>query len=131
MFDKIRNEVRLSTDDKDCIAKFADLFITCSLKDIRTEQRAKEVQVHHHTRCCRKKNVKCRFFYPKFPTLRTIISVPFYHHDGSEEDQKEKLKFSNLVLKKVSDVLEDEDIMNSLYLVGQKEIDEFNKWPNG
>ena len=62
-----------------CIAEFADLVITCPLKDFKTEERIRAVQIYHHTKCYRKKSVACRFFYQKFPTRRTIIYVPFYH----------------------------------------------------
>ena len=88
LFDKIRNEEILSQKDKLYLAKFADLIITCTLKDIRTKDLVRDAQIHHHTLCCQKNGMKCRFFFPKFPTRRTIIAVPVYHlglNDGNKK----------------------------------------------
>ena len=61
-FEKIRNEEILNEREREVISEFADLFITCSLKDPRTKKIVEEVQIHHHTRACRKYCPKCRFF---------------------------------------------------------------------
>ena len=37
---------------------------------------AKEVNVHHHTRTCKKYDQHCRFNYPRFPFHETIIAQP-------------------------------------------------------
>ena len=61
---KIQNEEILKPQDKISLARFADLFITCSLKDNETKEIVEEVQKHHHTRACRKYGSKCRFYFP-------------------------------------------------------------------
>ena len=39
---------------------------------------AEEVNVHHHTKTCRKYNETCRFNYPRFPSHKTIIAQPVF-----------------------------------------------------
>ena len=53
-FKKIRNEDILDSEDEDCLSSFADRFITCTLKDYKTKTIVEEVQIHHHTKACRK-----------------------------------------------------------------------------
>ena len=60
-FVKIRNEETIGEDDKNIIAAFADRSITCSLKNAKTKHIVEEVQMHHHTKACRKYCTKCRF----------------------------------------------------------------------
>ena len=125
LFDKIRNEEILTDEDKLYLAQFADLFITCTLKDIRTEGIVRDVQMHHHTKCCRKNGLNCRFYFPKFPTRRTIIAVPIYNLGLNEEEKKETLKKSERILKKVSEILQDDDLMKDLCTIGQDKINEY------
>ena len=126
-FEKIRNEEILNKTERNVIADFADLFITCSLKDPKTKKIVEEVQIHHHTHTCRKYCPKCRFYFPRFPSLKTIVSVPFQKLEGDREQQLDRLQKSNDTLKLVSKVLEDEDEMEELI---QFEIDEINKYVN-
>ena len=37
---------------------------------------AQTVNKHHHTKACRKHKTKCRFYYPKFPSTKTLFSIP-------------------------------------------------------
>ena len=124
-FEKIRNEETLEPNEKEIIAQFADLFITCSLKDPRTRKIVEEVQIHHHTKACRKYCPICRFFFPRFPSLNTIVSVPFHKLPGSREEQLEKLEKSKAVLKKVSNVLENEETMDELIQIDMREIEDY------
>ena len=74
------------------VITFADRFTTCTLNEhslaARTDdetlkERAadvidivKKVNVHKHTKSCRKYASLCRFRFPKFPMWRTILSKP-------------------------------------------------------
>ena len=122
LFDKIRHEDILDPDEKQCLSNFADQFITCSLKDVRTEDIVRDVQIHNHTKCCRKSGHKCRFFFPKFPSIRTIISVPIHQLNLNEEEKKKTLERSTLTLKKVFNILEDDVTMEELAKIGQEDI---------
>ena len=131
-FEKIRNDEELEPIDKLCIAEFADEFITCSLKDIRTEKIVRLVQMHHHTFTCKKCGPNCWFYYPRFPSLRTIVSVPFNKVKGkTKEEQTEELKKSKEVLGQVQEILEDEEIMEELATIGAVEIEDYKQFQKG
>ena len=126
-FTKIKNEEILLDADKDCIAEFADLFIKCSLKNPKTKAIVEEVQMHHHTHSCRKYCDKCRFYYPRFPSLRTIVSVPFnkFKINESLEVQAERMTRAKVILKKVSNILEDDEVMAKLQEIEVEEINDY------
>ena len=72
--EKIKNEEKLNDIEKKALAEFADLFISCSLKNPSTERIVRAVNIHFHTKTCRKYCPKCRFYFPRFPSLKTLIS---------------------------------------------------------
>ena len=73
---------------------------------------AQEVNKHHHTKTCRKHDTSCRFGYPRFPSSYTIIVEPCKEKD--QEKRKEKLTKNRLVLRKVKEVLEDEESISQI-----------------
>ena len=99
-FGKIKEEKTLDPLDKKAIAEFADGSITCTLKDFRTLDIVKEVQTHSHTKACRKYSSSCRFMFPRFPTLQTIVTVPYKKLSDSKEEQSKILENSQNILKK-------------------------------
>ena len=56
--------------DKDKLPDFIDSIISCSTEgdDSEVNKIVSEVQKHHHTRSCLKKNNVCRFGFPKHTT---------------------------------------------------------------
>ena len=124
-FDKIKENLNLSTPDKDVLAEFADLSITCSLKDYKTKNIVEEVQIHNHTKACKKYSTNCRFSFPRFPSLRTIIAVPYTKMPGDQQEQKQMLEKSKSVLKKVFDTLNDEVLLKTLVNEDQGLIDKY------
>ena len=82
------NETFTVTDMK-ILIKFADASICSStnIDDIKSfgvsdslaeqiKQRVKKFNVHKHSKSCQKFNNKCRFYFPKFPSIVTLISRP-------------------------------------------------------
>ena len=63
-------------DEENAISLFVNKFISCSLFQPRSRKIAREVQRHHHTFSCRKAGSRCRFHFPRLPSLRTILSKP-------------------------------------------------------
>ena len=59
--DNIKEEQDVTPTQKAAIEEFADLFITCSLKDKETRDIVKAVNFHHHTKTRRKYGCPCRF----------------------------------------------------------------------
>ena len=75
-FDTFGEEKQLDGKLEKIITKYIDKFITVSLKNPRTKNIVKEVNVHHHTKACRKFGHKnCRFQFPKFPSCETLIAT--------------------------------------------------------
>ena len=76
-FQKLREDVVLSSEEKEAISKFTDLFITCSTNPHifkkRTIDIAKAVNHHHCTRSCKKYEDKCRFDFPKLHLKSTLV----------------------------------------------------------
>ena len=107
------------------MAEFADHFITCSLKDPRTEKIVRAVNMHNHTKTCRKYNTKCRFLFPRYPSLRTIIAEPVKLISSSTEEQKKILKQCKDTLEKVKKVLEDDDQMEDICKTQESEIEAY------
>ena len=73
-FNKLRDDVRLSNEEREAIAKLTDIFVTCSLnpdtihedKDIgrKIVQIIKEVNCHRCTNPCEKYGDKCKYGFP-------------------------------------------------------------------
>ena len=78
------------------------------------------VNTHNHTKTCRKGHPKCRFRYPKFPIWVTILVKPYPPCEFDEEREK-NLKYFADTLSKVKEVLEDEEIIDSLMTNYDKE----------
>ena len=126
-FKKIKADEPLNNIEKKSLAEFADKFISCSLKDPKTEEIVKLVNMHHHTKTCRKYGCTCRFHYPRFPTLKTIISVPVRLEAVSVEAQEQKLVDSKKLLDKVKKVLENKEEMEELSKINAEEIEQYKQ----
>ena len=69
-----------------------------------------QVQIHHHTKTCRKYGSKCRFNFPKFPSEQTIIAQPLCEDDfPTLLDMHKYQKDLESILTKVRHVLENLD----------------------
>lgn len=73
----VQGAPQLNRESDQEVVAFIDSYISCAipeedetLKDLVTSR-----QIHHHTRTCKKKkNVNCRFHFPKPPAKETTIS---------------------------------------------------------
>ena len=112
-------------DQKLAISSFVDEFITCSLRNPSTRETAMQVQTHNHTFTCTKRGSKCRFGFPRYPSLQTKVAVPLRLIFGDDEEAKKKeLMKMRLVLHKVKEVLENKVIMTEVNKMHQEEIEE-------
>ena len=109
-FRKLRNDVPLNDEELYSLKNFIDEFTTVSLhtnivgKDVANI--AKEVNVHHHTKTCRKYNKQCRFNYPRFPIHETIVCKPF---KGTKEEKDKHFKKHDEILNKIYNILSDSE----------------------
>ena len=126
--DKIKNEEKLNCHEKQALADFANLFISCSLKNPSTENIVRAVNMHFHTKTCRKYCPKCRFLFPRFPSLRTLISEPIRMIENNLEKQKEISKKAKYVKDKVQEILENQKLMEEIQKIKSNEIEE---WKHG
>ena len=111
-FKHIKNGQAITTREEEELIQFADQYVSCSKYSPLTREIVQEVNEHSHTKACRKYGgTKCRFDFPRFPTLRTLISSPVKVLKKSEREIEETLKTSKNVLKKVKVVLEDDEVM--------------------
>ena len=116
-FRKLKNDIALNEQETNALTRMIEEFTTVSLHGNSVGHDVvkivKEVNVHHHTRSCRKYNEMCRFNYPRFPCHKTIIAKPL---KGNKEETKKLTKMYEILLKKVKEILLDEkkvsEIMN-------------------
>ena len=121
----IKDDIKLDDKELSAIVKFADSFISCSLKDPRTSDIVQSVNKHHHTKTCRKYGSECRFYFPRFPSIRTIVSVPVKLSNVPEEKQETEYLKAKAILKKVQDVLQDEKLVEEVCNINKIEIEKY------
>ena len=142
-FTKFKKEEPVTVEEEDNVIRFIDSFITCStdveevqkllIRDCKDKQKiaekvissAKEVNMHSqkHSMSCRKYRTKCRFSFPKYPSLRTIITkspnlvykerldAQFSEEDveGRSKYLEKKMKVNTEILKLVQTALDNYD----------------------
>ena len=108
-FRKIKNNLSIDQDEKMTLKNFVDEFTTvCTNVSIVGESVSRivqEVNKHSHTKACRKYETSCRFNFPRFPSIRTIIAEPV--KGMVDKERKEKLKGYQETMRKVGDILKD------------------------
>ena len=112
-------------EEHDALAAFIDKFCTCSLKDPRTRDIVRSVNMHNHTKSCKKFMIDCRFWYPRFPSLRTIISTPAEILYSDPDEAAKALQEATAFLKKVKDILENKDEMADLCKKHEDKIEKY------
>ena len=120
------NEIPSEKEDR-AIVSFVDKFVTCSLMDPRSSKIAASVQQHHHTFTCRKAGSNCRFHFPRFPSLHTILAKPLrnvFKNEEDEEKRKSMVMKIRLALGKVIAVLENKEEMDNIEKVRAVELEE-------
>ena len=121
-FAKFRDDVKLTEAEKDAIAKFTDMFCTCSLnpytvhKDFDVGQRIveiiKQINCHRCTNPCEKYGDKCKYGFPRYPLKETLVIDKKEFTEQSEIELKDDgttNKGYKKILSDVEDILKDED----------------------
>ena len=90
-FKKLKNIEELTESEKEALKNFIDEFTTVSTNEATVgeivSRMVLEVNMHSHTKSCRKYDCPCRFLYPRFPSRRTIIAEPIR---GIKDEEKKK-----------------------------------------
>ena len=94
-FKQLREDVMLSEDEKEAVANFTDMFITCSLNPdtvhdeidlgIRIVEIVSTVNCHHCTNPCKNYSEKCKYGFPRFSLKKTIV---FDKHEFEDEPRR-------------------------------------------
>jgi hypothetical protein len=115
-FRKLKNNEELMESEKEALKNFIDEFTTVCTNEVSVGEKVSrivlEVNIHSHTKSCRKYDCPCRFFFPRFPSIRTIIAEPLTGADN--EDRNERLKKYEETLDKVRDILNDSDAVEEI-----------------
>ena len=122
-FTTLASDGNPSAEEKQAVSAFADKFITVTLKDPMTTQIASKVQRHRHTKTCERPGVKCRFDFPKPPSLYTMLTVPTRISVPDDDERKELHSKIRVVLIKVRSVLEHEEAMEEVVSIHQEDFD--------
>ena len=94
------------TFDKTKVVTLIDKWISCSLKtgNPLLDQVVKEVNVHRHSKSCKKYGTNCRFNFPRLPSDETLIASPL-PSDMPEDERTNKMSAAKDVLEKVRNAL--------------------------
>ena len=88
--------------DVELLTQFVEHWISVSLKDPSTRNLAKTLNCHHcFKRSCQKKSPKCRYHFPRFPSLKTIIAIPSKVKFPDEEVRLTEVQKSKALKQKV------------------------------
>ena len=87
-------------------------WISCSLDtgDSKLNKIVREVNVHKHTKSCRRSNKICRFNFPRMPSDRTLIAKPLDEENlGKNKCAEMRLKAKNILDKVKNHIAEMKD----------------------
>ena len=97
-FLKLKQNKVLTNLDKICLIKFINRTVTCTLSAEKIElfglsrkrakkilKMVKKVNIHNHTKSCKKYSDECRFIFPRFPCRYTIIAQKHPEEMSDEE----------------------------------------------
>ena len=123
-FLKFQTNEKLLEHEENAIINFANKFTTCTLNqatiesmtdDPNLKKRGAEVldivmsvNIHNHTRTCKKYLTFCRFGFAKFPIWKTLVAKPTKLLTAEKKEQFTK------ILKDVRAVLDDEKIIEKV-----------------
>ena len=100
----------------EALKNFIDEFTTVSTNECTVGEKVSrivlQVNIHCHTKSCRKYDCPCRFFYPRFPSRRTIIAGPIIGVDNEEKNKR--IKKYDEILDKVRLILNDTDTIDEI-----------------
>ena len=136
VFDKLRNEELGDSSEENSkeneemikeLQKFADRWTTVSLKNPRTKHLAEQLNCHVCTKkSCNKYSEHCRFRFPRFPTIQTLIAVPAKIKYPDEEEREKEIAWSKQIKEKVRNILENTEIMKTqINSIGKEEIEKY------
>merc|ERR1711911_188838 len=112
-----------SCEEEAAVVSYVDQFVTCSLQEPISRDIALQVNNHRHSHTCRRYGGVCRFDFPRWPCLHTILAKPLRltHEYEKRQEVYEHLK---MILLSVRNVLENPELMEKLTQIGSEEMQE-------
>ena len=96
-----------NSEDHTELCKYIDDYISCAKSDIPEMQRYVQLQMHKHSKTCRKKGKAiCRFGYPMPPMKQTTILSPLISNDDIQKHEKNY----NIISETLNEMKDGEDI---------------------
>ena len=137
-FKKFQNLERLDEHEEMAVINFANKFTTCTVSPAMIKQMTdhsvlkeksekvldivKAVNIHNHSRTCRKYDTSCRFGFGKYPIWETLITKPANLYS------KVSLNKFTALLKDVRKVLDDEEAIQSIFNSYDKESESLSEY---
>ena len=119
----IRQDMLPNIPESKAIEAYIDIVATCSLKIPETKNIAEQVNFHHHTKTCNKRGEEnCRFHFPRFPSLRTIIAVPIRLKFTDDEQRKSMKSRMKNAFSSVKEVLQNKTTMDEIESIHKEDI---------
>ena len=97
------------TDHPEKTAQLADKIVTCQTSNEALKKTVSEVQIHKHTKSCRKYNCICRYGFARFPSRRTFLTEPL-PTDMDLKEKKQILDSAKAIMTKAKNILDDPGI---------------------
>ena len=117
-FQKFRDEIELTAEEKGAIETFTDMFVSCSLNpDTIHENKEvghkiidiiKAVNNHNCTNPCEKYGDKCKYGFPRYPLKRTLV-IDKNETFNEQKSDEEMVKNYSKILSDIEDVINDEE----------------------
>ena len=128
-FKKLRDNTKLTEEEKEAVATLTDMFITCSLnpdtvhndKEIgkRIIEIVRAVNCHHCTGPCSQYLDKCKYGFPRYPLKKTLVvdknelDKDIEIENSESQEQKTKVDYRK-ILSDVENVLKDENMIQEI-----------------
>ena len=126
-FKKFQTHETLLPYEECAIIQFANKFTTCTLnpasisemtehpdlkkKSDKVAEICECVNIHRHSRTCRKYETICRFNFAKFPIWKTLISKPV---NLPLTEKQEKMNKYKEILTKVKAIIDDDELIQKI-----------------
>ena len=122
-YEKLIHDIIPNSDEEEAVVTYVDRFVTCSIQEPISRDIALEVNHHKHSFTCRKCGRDCRFDFPRYPCLHTVLAKPLRLTHEYEERQG-VCEYMQSVLLPVKAVLEDAETMEKLNQIRLDEMEE-------
>ena len=122
-YENLMRDILPTGEEESAVVQYVDQFVTCSLQEPISRDIALQVNNHRHSHTCRRYGGVCRFDFPRWPCLHTILAKPLRltHEYDQRQEVYEHLK---KILLSVRNVLENPELMEKLTQIGSEEMQE-------